>query len=95
MCDDVETDSLRKRAALSDSDNISVLDREGWGAVSSNILVPLLKTTVLLNVVQVVPSDDDCSLHLGGHDLTDQDSSSDGNISSEGALLVNIASLNR
>ena len=93
MCDNVETDRLGKRAALSNGDDISVLDSKGRGAVGGNVLVSLLETTVLLNVVKVVSSDDDCSLHLGGDDLSNQNSSSDGNISSKWALLVDIVSL--
>jgi len=62
--------------------------------VGSNVLVPLLKTTVLGDVVQVIPSDNDCSLHLGGHDLSHQNSTTDGRTTSEGALLVNVHSLN-
>jgi hypothetical protein len=62
--------------------------------VRSNILVPLLKTTVLLDVVQVVPSDDNCILHLSGDNLSIQNSSSDGNVSGEGTFLVDVVSLN-
>lgn len=61
--------------------------------MGGNVLVPFLKTTVLLDVVQIVSSDNDRSLHLGGHDLSHQNSSTDGNISGEGALLVDVVSL--
>lgn len=91
----IETDRLGKRAALSNGDNITVLNSlKGRRAVGRNVLVPLLKTTVLDNVVQVIPSDNDRSLHLGGHDLSLENSSTDGNISSEGALLVDIVAFN-
>ena len=94
VSDDVETNSLGKRTALSNGDDVSILDTEGGGAVSGNVLVPLLKTTVLSDVVEVVPTDDNGSLHLGGDNLSLQDSASDGNITGEGALLVNITTLN-
>ena len=94
MGDNVESDRFGKRTALTNSDKISVLNRKGWRAVSSNVLVSFLVTTVLSDVVQVVSSDNDSSLHLGGHDLSFEDSSTDGNISSKGALLVDIRSLN-
>lgn len=93
MGDNIESDRLGKRTALTNGDNISVLDSKGWRAVGRDVLVSFLVTTVLSDVVQVVSSDNDGSLHLGGHDLSLEDSSTDGNISSKGALLVNISSL--
>ena len=88
--DDVESNSLRKRTALTDSYDISILHTKGGRAVGGNVLVSLLVTAVLSDVVQVVSSDDDGSLHLGGDDLPLEDSSTDGNISGEGTLLVNV-----
>ena len=93
MCDDVESDGLGKGTALSDGDNISFLDREGRTAVGSDVLVSLFETTVLSDVVKVVSSNDDSSLHLSGNDLSLEDSSSDGDVSNKGALLVDEASL--
>ena len=94
MGENVESHSLGEWAALSNGDDISFLYSEGRRAVGSNVLVSLLKTTVLLDVVEVISSNDDGVLHLGGHDHTNKNSSSDGNISGEGALLVNVSSLN-
>ena len=88
MGDNIETDSLGKWAALSDRNDITILHIEGRRAVGGNILVSFFVTTVLGNVVQVIPSNDDSSLHLGGHDLSDQNSTTDGNITSEGAFLI-------
>ena len=59
-----------------------------------NVLVALFETTVLLNVVQVIPSDNNGVLHLGRNNLSVEDASSDGNISGKGALLVDVATLN-
>jgi hypothetical protein len=92
--DNIETNGFRERTALSNGDNITVLYSECRGAMGSNVLVPFLKTTVLLDVVQVVSSDNDGPLHLGRHNLSDKNSSTDGNISCEGALLVDEAALN-
>jgi len=90
----VESNSLRKGTALTDGDNISFLDREGRTAVSSNVLVSLFKTTVLSNVVKVISSHNKSPLHLSGNNLSLENSSSNGNISCERALLVNKRSLN-
>ena len=92
--DNVESDSLGKGTALTKSDDISFLDSEGRSTVSGNISVTLFKTTVLLNIVQVIPSDNNCALHLGRDDNSLQDGTTDGNISSEGALFVDKVSFN-
>ena len=69
LADNIEANSLGDGAALADSDNITNADAEGGGAVGGDGLVALLKTVVLLDVVEVVAADDDGVLHLGGdHD---------------------------
>lgn len=93
MSDDVELDSLGQRTALPNSDNVTLVNGEARGAVSVNVLVTLLETTVLLDVVKVITTDDNGALHLGGDDKTLEDLSTNGNISSEGALLIDVASL--
>jgi hypothetical protein len=67
---------------------------EAGGNMNRHIAVPLLETVVFANVVQVVTSDDEGALHLQLLDDTSQNAASDGNIAGEGALLVNVASLN-
>ena len=44
--------------------------------------------TVLGDVVEVVPADDEGAVHFGGDDLASQDTATDGDVASEGALLV-------
>jgi hypothetical protein len=90
----IETNRLGKRAALSDSYNISLLDSKGRGAVNSNVPVTLFETTVLGDVVQVVPPHNNGSLHLGGSDLSLEDAASNGNVACEGTLFVNVVALN-
>jgi len=77
VSNNVESDSLGERTALTDSDNISFLDREGRTAVSSDVLVSLFKSTVLSDVVKVVSSYNKSSLHLRRDDLSAENSSSD------------------
>ena len=62
--------------------------------MSGNVLVTLFETTVLSNVMQVVSSHDNSSLHLGRDDLSLENSSTNRNISSERALLVDVGILN-
>jgi len=62
--------------------------------VHSHVCVSLLISVVLSNVVEIISSDDDGVGHLPGRvDNSLQNSSSDGNVSSEGALLVDVGSL--
>ena len=90
----VETNRLGKRAALSNGYDVSLLDGEGRGAVDGNVLVTLFETTVLGNVVQIVPPDNNGSLHFGGNDLSLEDTASNGHAACKGALFVNIVAFN-
>lgn len=56
--------------------------------MGGNVLVSLLVSGVLLNKVKVLAADDDGSVHLGGNDGTGQDTATDRDETSEGALLV-------
>ena len=59
-----------------------------------HVTMSLLKTVVLLDVVKVITTDDDSPLHLHLLDDTSKNSTTNGNITSEWALLVNVGSLN-
>jgi len=69
--DDVETDGLGEGSALTDSHDVTLLHTgEGGGAVSGEVLVSLLESVVLLDVMQVVSSDNDGSSHLSRNNNT-------------------------
>lgn len=53
----------------------------------------LLVSVVFWNVVQVVSSDDDGSVHLGRNNSSGQNLTTDGNGTSEWTLLVNVRTL--
>ena len=93
MSDDVEPDGLGKGTALADGDNVSFLNVEGRRAVHGNVLVTLLETTVLSDVVKVIPAHNDGVLHLCGDDDTLQDTAADRDIASEGTLFVDVVAL--
>ena len=59
-----------------------------------DVSVSLFKSSVFFDVVQVVSSNYDGSLHLCGDDQTFEDSSSDGRSSSEWAFVVDEISFN-
>lgn len=58
-----------------------------------HVTVPLLETVVLSHIVEVISSDDDCSLHLHLDHGTSEDATPDRDITSEWALLVNVFAL--
>jgi len=93
VVDDVEADGLAEGTALTDSDNVADLDLEGGGDVGGDVGVALLETVVLLHVVEVVAADDQGTVHLGADDDTLDDGTTDGDVASEGALVVNVLTL--
>ena len=70
LTDNVEADSLGKGSALADGDNITSTDAESGGAVSCDGLVALLESVVLLDVMEVITTDDNGVLHLVGDNDT-------------------------
>ena len=67
--DNVEADGLGERSALANGHDVTLLNTgEGGRAVSGDVLVSLLESVVLLDVVQVVSSHNDGSLHLSRND---------------------------
>jgi len=62
--------------------------------VSSKGDTALLETVVLGDVVEVVAANNDGALHLGGLDNTLDDTTADGNVRGEGALVVDVSTLN-
>jgi len=61
--------------------------------VSCQVLMALLVTVVLRDVVQIISADDDGAGHLGRNDLASEDTTADGDFSSEGALFVNVGAV--
>ena len=62
---DVESDGLRERAALADGDSVTYRDILETGRdMGRQVLVTLFKTVVLLDVVKIVTTHGNGSLHL-------------------------------
>lgn len=61
--------------------------------MGGKVLVSLLVSSVLGNVVEVLSSDDDSVGHLSRVDDTVKDSASDRDVTSEGALLVDVGAV--
>ena len=90
VLEDVVADGLGEGAALTNDDFITDLGFEAGRAVDGEVLVALHVTLVLLDVVEVVTADDDGVLLLGGVDDTTEEATADGDVTGEGALLVDV-----
>ena len=92
--DNVEFDGLGDWSALANSNDITGSNtREGWGAVGGQVMMSLLESVILLDVMEVISSEGNSTSHLGTEDDTLEDSTSDGNVGGEWALLVDVLSL--
>jgi hypothetical protein len=82
------TYGLAQWSALSNGNLVTLLNTESRGNVRSQVLVSLLVSGVLGDEVEVFSADDEGTVHLGGNDGAGQDTTTDGDETSEGALLV-------
>ena len=90
----IDLNILAQGPALSNSDNVSDLYiPETGGQVHRHVLVTLLKAIVLSDVMEIVPADDNGPLHLHLHHNTNQELTSDGDITSVGAFSVYVGAL--
>ena len=88
---DVETNSLAKRSAFTNDNNISFFDWESWWAVNWNVSVSLFVSVVFWNVVKIISSDDNGSLHFGWDADTLEDFSSDWYVAGEWTFFINVS----
>ena len=70
LADDVEADGLGEGTALADGHDITGLDTESGGAVDGHGLMALLEPVVLLDVMEVIASDNDRPRHFAIDDNT-------------------------
>lgn len=89
----IETNSLGQRSALANNDGVTFVAAEAWGDVCSNIGMTFLITLVFLDIMKVISAHNDGSVHLGALYATTKDTSTDGDISGEGALLIDVVTL--
>jgi len=89
--ENVVSNGLGDWSALSDGEDISDSNSlESWGKMGRKVVMSLLESVIFLDIMEVISSQDDSSSHLGGKDDTFTDSSSDRNVRSEWAFLVNV-----
>merc|ERR550534_1460854 len=88
---DIESNSLGERSTLSHCDKITEIHiSEARAHVCREGLVTFLVSLVLLDKMQVVPSQHNRTIHLHRLHDTREDSSSDADISCERTLFVNV-----
>ena len=82
------TYGLAQRSALSNCNLITLLNTERWADMRCQVLVSLLVSGVFRDKVKVFAADDEGSVHLCRNNSACQDTTTDGDISGEGAFLV-------
>ena len=87
-------DGFSQRPALAHHNDISFLHCESRGAMHWDISVSFLISVIFWHVVKVITSNDDSPLHFGGNADTLENLSTDGDVTGEGAFLINISSFN-
>jgi hypothetical protein len=93
--DNSEALGLRSGPGLGDRDLVTVAQAEGWRGMGGDVPVPLLETLVLPLVMQVIAADDDSTSHLCRNNNAAKDATTDGDITCERALLVDVRTLDR
>ena len=84
----IEANSLGQGSAFTDNDGIPDRDvSEAWRHVNGKVLVPLLKTVVFLDVMQVITPDNNSPGHLHLYDDASQDTTSDGDLNEKFSYL--------
>lgn len=86
----IEADGLAEGSALADDHDITLLDGESGRDVDGDVHVPLFVAVVLGDVVEVVPTHNDGSLHLGGDDYGLENTAANADLAGERALLVDV-----
>lgn len=61
--------------------------------MNRHVLMTLLETIVFTNIMQIITTDDNGTLHLLLHHNTSQDSTTNGDIASKWALLINVIAI--
>jgi len=89
--DHVKMNSLWERSALANSDNISNTSTcKCWGQMCWEIMMTFLKSVILLNVMKIISAKDHSTRHLIGKYDTFENTSTNRNIRSEGAFVINV-----
>ena len=83
-----ETYGLAQRPALANGNLVTLFNTECWRHMHSQVLVPLLVTSVLGDKVKIFTADDSSTVHLGRNDSSREDTATNRYKASKGALLV-------
>ena len=67
---DIESDSLRQRSALTGDDDITFFNSKTRGGMARNIFMSFLETLIFLHVVEIISSDNNGVGHLSGNNHT-------------------------
>ena len=91
--EEVEANSLAEGSAFSNQSNVTDLNVEGGRTVDGDVFVSFFISVVFGDIVKVISSDDDGSLHFVADDDSLENLASDGDSAGEGAFLIDVVSL--
>jgi hypothetical protein len=89
----IKMDSFSEWSTLTNNNNITFLHCKSWRAVNGNISMSFLIPIVFRDVMKVVTSDNDGSLHFGGDADSFDNFASDTHFGSKGTLFIDILAL--
>ena len=92
---DVESDGFRQWTTLTNGHDIPFFDTEARGTVGSNVAMAFFKTSVLLDVMQIITSNNNGVFHFGRQHHTFQNTSTNRHVACKGAFAVNVFAFNR
>jgi hypothetical protein len=94
MLKHVELNGLCQRTALANGHDITLTYvQKARRAVYRHVGVSLLETSILGDILKVITTNNKSSLHLVGDDHCLKDTATDGHITSEGTLFVDVSAL--
>jgi hypothetical protein len=80
---------------LTDCDDVTLFDEKSGTTVRGDISVALFKTIIFLPIMEIIATNNNCSLHFCGDDNTAKNSTTNGYVAGEWTLLVDVVALNR
>ncbi len=90
----IKMNSLGEWSALPDNNDVTFFNWESWWAVDWDISVSLLISVVFWDIMEIVTSDNNGSLHFSRNNNALKDLTSNGYIGSEWTFLIDISWLN-
>ncbi len=91
---DIKMNCFTKRSTFSYYNNISLFDWKSWGAVNRYISMSFFISIVFRNIMKVISSNNNSSLHLSRNTNSFKNFTSDRDVTSKWTFFINISWFN-